>query len=106
MADTRHNLQPDRADIAPPALRSTARFRRAIRAFSSFRRRWGGALSDLQISRARDDSDGPIVVQSSIWLKLPAAISAAIAPSSAGRGRLRRAGTLLGGGPHHFRQLG
>src|ERR1700737_4703505 len=63
MADTQHNPQPDRANTAPPALQSTARFRRAIRAFSSFRRRWGGALSDLQISRARDDSDGPTVVQ-------------------------------------------
>src|SRR5882724_908477 len=73
MADTRHNPQPDRAGIAPPALRSAARFRRATHAFSSFRRRWGGALSDLQISRARDDSGGPIVVQSSIGCRYSAA---------------------------------
>src|SRR3981081_3333029 len=73
-ADTRHNPQPDRADSAPPAPRPAARFRRAIHAFSSFRRRWGGALSDLQISRARDDSDESTVVQSSIGLDLPRAV--------------------------------
>src|ERR1700730_14669902 len=78
MADTRHNPQPGRADIAPPALRSAARSRRATHAFSSFRRRWGGALSDLQISRARDDSGGPIVVQIVYGQKSPTAISAEV----------------------------
>jgi hypothetical protein len=59
-------------------------------------------LSDLQISRARDDSDGPAVVQIVYWLKLPAAIStdnatrprakSAVFARCAGAWRLRRGG--------------
>jgi hypothetical protein len=56
-------------------------------------------LSDLQISRARDDSDGPTVVQSSIELEL----SRERAP---GKFRGALCPLHVGSGFHHFCQLG